>query len=106
MIKAITTIFEEKKEAWHLDDSDKADYVETLSCRFLNICRVVGHAQHRATKPSWYKALPWAADAAKGEADPGGAAAARPAADWICGFDQAFGSGPAPNESSGHLNYR
>ena len=56
-------MFDEKAEEWKMIPRHKQDYVETMTRRLLNICRVVSQACMKAEKkgqaPAWVKELPW-----------------------------------------------
>ena len=63
LISAIDMMFDEKAEEWKMIPEHKQDYVETMTRRLLNICRVVSQACVQAEKkgqaPAWVKELPW-----------------------------------------------
>ena len=56
---AIKLELERRNERWGLSAEQCLDYVETMSRRLVNICRVVSQALRKKTPPRWTAQLPW-----------------------------------------------
>ena len=56
---AIKLELERRNEKWGLSAEQCLDYVETMSRRLVNLCRVVSRALRKKTPPRWAAQLPW-----------------------------------------------
>jgi len=58
---ALYHIMDECKELhnWGIAEKDKGDYVETMACRLMNVCRVVSQTMTKHTKTTWLLEMPW-----------------------------------------------
>ena len=64
----INIIFDEKYQEWGLAESIRDDYVETMTRRVMNLCRVVAQALAKGTKAQWVQELPFVKVAEPSEA--------------------------------------
>lgn len=57
---AVATLYSEMSDAWGIDPAHKNEYIETMTRRVVNMCRVVNQAQVKRNKAPWFLNLSFA----------------------------------------------
>ena len=57
--ESIGMLVEDLKKGWKLPEKYESQYIETMTCRMMNLTRSVSQALAKKSPPEWTDKLPW-----------------------------------------------